>query len=88
MPATSGNSFARLAVILFGLVVALELGYLKFVRGRALFPRAVQVPAQGGTLLALDGSTISDLASRVAALEDRVAAVAAALGGEGRSHAS
>ena len=84
----SGNSFARFAVILFALVVALGLGYLKFVRGRALAPAQAQIPVVAGAGSASDASALGDLASRVTALEDRAAAAAAALGGEGRTHAS
>jgi hypothetical protein len=76
----SGNSFARFAVILFALVVALGLGYLKFVRGREA--RAVVAPdgtqGAGGDI---DDAALSGLVARVSALEARAAAAAAALGG-------
>ena len=79
----SGNSVARFVVILFALVVALGLGYLKFVRGRA--PEAVGQPAVAGSASgAVDDVALSGLASRVSALEERAAAAAAALGGERR----
>jgi hypothetical protein len=70
----SGNSTARFVVIAFALLVAIGLGYLKFVRGRA-------VPAETPT--AAPGDT-SALEERVAALEERAAAAAAALGGSTR----
>ncbi len=80
----SGNSVARFAVILFALVVALGLGYLKFVRGReARIPAAPAAPFASGQVI--DDAALAGLAERVSALEDRAAAAAAALGGEERS---
>jgi hypothetical protein len=70
----SGSSIARFLVILFALAVALALGYLKFVRGQkaaAVEPAVVAVPFTGA-------AEIGDLAGRVAALEDRLAAAASA----------
>ncbi len=76
----SGNSVARFAVILFALVVALGLGYLKFVRGRE--SRAAVPPATSpGSAEIVDDAELAGLASRVAALEARASAAAAALGG-------
>ena len=75
----SGNSTARFVVIAFALLVAIALGYLKFVRGRAektadqVEARAAAAPATG-----------ANLEARVAALEEQMAAAAAALGGEKR----
>ena len=79
----SGNSVARFAVILFALVVALGLGYLKFVRGRET--RGVgQAAVASGPSGAVADADLSGLTARVSALEDRAAAAAAALGGEPR----
>ncbi len=76
----SGNSVARFAVILFALVVALGLGYLKFVRGReARIPAAPAAPFASGQVI--DDAALAGLAERVSALEVRAAAAAAALGG-------
>jgi hypothetical protein len=77
----SGNSVARFFVILFALVVALGLGYLKFVRGREA--RAVTEGSLGSGAAGVTGNVdVADLTSRVAALEARAAAAGAALGGE------
>lgn len=76
----SGNSVARFAVILFALVVALGLGYLKFVRAKA----RPAVAAEDGSAAALDDAALSALVSRITVLEDRAAAAAAALGGDER----
>lgn len=81
----SGNSTARFVVIAFALLVAIGLGYVKFVRGRAE-RAAVQLAggvsgAAGAAVEALEPGVVADLAARVAALEARAAAAAAALGG-------
>ncbi|NTU70599.1 MAG: hypothetical protein HGB10_02060 [Coriobacteriia bacterium] len=76
----SGNSVARFAVILFALVVAIGLGYLKFVRNRET--QTVPVASGGSTAgVAFDDAALAGLAERVTALEDRAAAAAAALSG-------
>jgi len=80
----SGNSVARFAVILFALVVALGLGYLKFVRARIQSTGQAQVAGSGAAGPALDDATLSALVSRITVLEERSAAAAAALGGEER----
>jgi uncharacterized protein HemX len=78
----SGNSTARFVVIAFALVVAIGLGYLKFVRGRAGGgAREAAAPGAGGADLA-------ELAARVDALEARTAAAAALLGGGEKRDAS
>jgi len=79
----SGNSVARFVVILFALVVALGLGYLKFVRGRETKPVGVAA-AVDGPAGAVDDVALAGLASRVSALEERASAAAAALGGDPR----
>lgn len=77
----SGNSVARFAVILFALVVALGLGYLKFVRGREA--RAMGRSASVGVVAGpIDDAALSGLSARVSALEARSAAAAAALAGD------
>jgi uncharacterized membrane protein (DUF106 family) len=74
----SGNSTARFIVILFALVVALALGYVKFVRQR----KEATVGSSASGAVALDDAQLAGLAARVEALESRAAAAAAALGGE------
>ena len=76
----SGNSTARFFVIAFALLVAIGLGYLKFVSGRGETGGAsgeVLPPAASE----VDIATTRDLEKRVTALEERAAAAAAALGG-------
>jgi uncharacterized protein HemX len=74
----SGNSTARFVVILFALVVALALGYVKFVRQRKSTASGESVSGA----VVLDDAQLAGLAARVEALESRAAAAAAALGGE------
>lgn len=70
----SGTSIARFAVILFALVIAIGLGYVKFVRLRqGVGPVA---PASAG----VSSGDAAGLEARVAALEARTNAAAAALG--------
>lgn len=70
----SGTSTARFFVVLFALVVTIGLGYVKFVRMRAVpAPGAAAQPAAGVTDIAV-------LEARVTALEARTDAAAAALG--------
>ena len=84
----SGNSVTRFLVLVAALAVSLVLGYLKFVRGRK--PVADAEPVPGGAVStgqnppAVGGSSaeVAELSSRVAALERRLAAAAAGLGGE------
>jgi len=70
----SGNSTARFVVIAFALLVAMGLGYVKFVRRRT-------VPVEAPTAVR---EATSALEERVAALEERAAAAAAALRGDKR----
>lgn len=71
----SGESVARFGAIVFALAVTVGLGYLKFVRGK-----------ENGALAGANGPTGADVAAlgpleaRVAALERRTDAAAAALG--------
>jgi hypothetical protein len=71
----SGTSYLRFFVVLFALVVAIALGYAKFVWLR---------PAGAPALAVGDGSPapadVTDLEVRVSALEARTNAAAAALG--------
>jgi uncharacterized protein HemX len=76
----SGNSTARFVVVAFALVVAIGLGYLKFVRDRAVASTGASPVAPGA--IAADDTALAGLAGRVDALERRAAAAAAALGGE------
>lgn len=77
----SGNSSARFVVVLFALVVALGLGYLKFVRNREA--SAVVLPASMAAGDALDDAAVAGLAQRVSDLEGRMAAAASVFGREG-----
>ncbi len=83
----SGNSVTRFLVLVAALGVSLVLGYLKFVRGRrpagaeqvsGTGAVAATQPAGGGS-----PAEVAALSSRVAALERRLAAAAAGLGGAG-----
>jgi hypothetical protein len=91
----SGNSIARFLVLVAALVVSLVLGYLKFVRGR----RGVGVGPGTGTgsvaAVEVEGSgsggspaEVAELRARVSALERRLAAAAAGLGGAGDARGS
>jgi hypothetical protein len=88
----SGNSVARFWVISFALIVAIGLGYVKFVRGRRLREAEGFAGVEiGGGHLATGGTapgTATDraeqaasLVRRVEVLEARAAAAAAALAG-------
>ena len=78
----SGSSTARFVVITFALVVSIGLGYMKFVRQRAEKATTAKTGVAGAEL---QPAALSDLSGRVAALEARAAAAAAALGGTGKS---
>jgi hypothetical protein len=75
----SGNSVTRFAVMAFALVVAIGLGYAKFVgrRARAAVPAVAAPIASSGA----GGAALAGLEARVSALEERAAAAAAALAG-------
>jgi hypothetical protein len=73
----SGSSTARFFVILFALAVTIGLGYLKFVRGRKAEAAVSTEPVVAGG--SAGEAAIGGLAARVAALEARQAAAAAAL---------
>jgi type VI protein secretion system component VasK len=73
----SGSSTARFLVILFALAVTIGLGYLKFVRGRKAEAAVATEPALAGG--SAGEAALGGLAARVAALEARQAAAAAAL---------
>jgi len=80
----SGNSVTRFAVMAFALAVAISLGYVKFVRGRARAATpavAAQIASSGAGDAALTG-----LEARVSALEERAAAAASALAGSPDRH--
>ncbi len=82
----SGNSVTRFLVLVAALAVSLVLGYLKFVRGRRPAGLADGSPtAAVGAAPPGGGSPaqVAELSSRVAALERRLAAAAAGLGGAG-----
>jgi hypothetical protein len=71
----SGSSWARFLVVLFALAITIGLGYLKFVRGRKAEPA---LAAEGASA----GVELGPLEARVASLEARQVAAAAALGAE------
>jgi hypothetical protein len=71
----SGESTARFVVMAFALLVSLGLGYLKFVRQRA------ETTAAAAARVEVAPEELGGLEARVAALEARAAAAAAALGG-------
>jgi len=73
----SGNSTARFVVIAFALLVAIGLGYLKFVRRHAENPTLAVEPAKAAT-----AEPLGDLDARVTALERNAAAAASALSGQ------
>jgi len=74
----SGTSYLRFFVVLFALAVALGLGYVKFVwLKQGLTPAAA---GSGGATPAATGVEVSGLEARIAALEARTNAAAAALG--------
>jgi hypothetical protein len=83
----SGNSITRFLVLVAALAVSLVLGYLRFVRGRRPDAEAgvahgphVTTDQAGGE--AAGSPAVADLAARVAAVERRLAAAAAGLGGQ------
>ena len=73
----SGNSTARFVVIAFALVVAIGLGYLKFVRRHAENPSLVAESVKPAS-----AEPLGDLDARVTALERKAAAAASALSGQ------
>jgi Flp pilus assembly protein TadB len=75
----SGSSWARFLVVLFALAITIGLGYLKFVRGKKAEPA---VTGEG----ALAGVELGPLEARVASLEARQVAAAAALGAGPGAH--
>jgi uncharacterized protein HemX len=77
----SGNSVARFVVIAFALLVAIGLGYVKFVRQRASRVTAESPASAQGSTPADESAAYAELVSRVAALEERASAAASALGG-------
>ncbi len=85
----SGNSITRFLVLVVALVVSLVLGYLKFVRGRRQASEGEPGAGRAGGAAVLDPGVgdspaqVAALAERVAALERRLAAAAAGLGGVG-----
>jgi hypothetical protein len=77
---SSGNSTARFVVVLFALVVALGLGYIKFVRNReAAVAVAAPGVSRGGQI---DDAAVAGLEQRVATLEQRLAAAAGVFSGD------
>lgn len=76
-----GDSRARFYVVFAALVLSIGIGYLRFIRGRqdkAEVALAAATPA--GSALPMDAGALSALSTRVAELERRAAAAAAALG--------
>lgn len=75
----SGDDWIRFGVISFALVITVVLGYLKFVRERAAAVAAGEAGMPPGEA-PLDDAAYADLRQRVARLEARAAAAAAAFG--------
>jgi hypothetical protein len=73
----TGTSTARFLVILFAFAITVGLGYVKFVRQRR---EPVAVAAGEGP--AVPAAELGGLEARIAALEERQAAAAAALGAQ------
>jgi hypothetical protein len=76
----SGTSYLRFFVVLFALAVAIGLGYVKFVwlrRDAAAVPAAADAGAAAGTAIPV---AVTGLEARVAALEAKTDAAAAAFG--------
>lgn len=74
----SGDDWVRFGVIAFALVVTVGLGYAKFVRAR----QAEAETAGSGATAAPNDAALGGLSARVARLEARAAAAAAALGAD------
>lgn len=80
-----GDSRARFWVVLVALLLSVLFGYLRFIRGRHEDATPVAVGGAAGAAIGSDeAGQLSVLAARVAALEARASAAAAALGGEER----
>jgi len=77
---SSGNSTARFVVVLFALVVALGLGYIKFVRNREAAVAVATSGVSGGGQI--DDAAVAGLEQRVATLEQRLAAAAGVFSGD------
>lgn len=71
----SGESWARLIVILFATAVTIALGYVKFVRMKK---GVAEVAGAEGAALSTEG--MASLEARVAALEAKLTAIGDALG--------
>lgn len=94
----SGNSITRFLVLVAALVVSLVLGYLKFVRGRrgvGVGPGTSTGSVAAGAAVEVEASgsggspaEVAELRARVSALERRLAAAAAGLGGAGDARGS
>lgn len=85
---SSGNSMARFWVIVFALCVSIALGYVRFVRDRKAGSRAPAGAPRGpgpDPSATVAGASLDQLSARVAALEERASAAAAALGGGRRA---
>lgn len=77
----SGTSYVRFFVVLFALAVAIGLGYAKFVWLRKGTASAAAAPTSGVAAGAVaPGADVTGLTARVAALEAKTNAAAAALG--------
>lgn len=68
----TGTSYARFGVMTAALLITLALGYVRFVRGRTKVPAAASAGA-------VDAAEVTDLESRVARLEHKLATIAETL---------
>lgn len=73
-----GDSKARFYVVLAALVLSVTIGYLRFIRGRK--DKAAEQAVSQAAPTGAEPSLLLDLTARVAELERRAAAAAAALG--------
>jgi hypothetical protein len=76
----SGTSILRFLVVLFALAVAIGLGYVKFVWLKKGTSPGLSGSVSGATVGTVLPADVSGLAARVAALEAKTNAAAAALG--------
>ncbi len=74
-----GESLARFGVIVFALAITLALGYLRFVRGKALETPATASAGGVAISASVEDGALATLIARLDALEARAAAAAAAL---------
>ena len=75
-----GNSKARFFVVLVALLLSVAFGYLRFIRGKHAKAEAALEAGTAAGAAAIAGPEMTGLEARVAAIEERLSAVASALG--------